>query len=71
MSTPTPADYRESRRGGIKVAVLAAAGLIGMVIALAHNRGGFVVTFAVVTIIGVLMEGRPKARRARRRYRRG
>ena len=68
MSSPTEADYRASRRGGIKVAVLAAIGLAAMVAAGLSGHLGIAVMFAVVTVAGVLAEGRPKAARARRRY---
>ena len=68
MSGPAAADYRASRRSGIKVAVLAAVGLIAMVTAWLSGHDGIAVMFAVVTIAGVLAEGRPKAARARRRW---
>jgi hypothetical protein len=68
MNRPTEADYRASRRGGIKVAVLAVLGLAAMVIAWLGGHDAVAVLFAVVTVAGVLAEGRPKAARARRRY---
>jgi hypothetical protein len=69
MSGPTAADYAASRRGGIKVAALAAAGLIAAVAAyLGHHHAAGVV-IATITLAGVWLEGLPKAARARRRYR--
>lgn len=68
MSGPTEADYAASRRGGIKVAVLAALGMITAVIAYAAHHGTAAVLIAVAVIAGMLAEGRPKAARARRRY---
>lgn len=68
MNGPTAADCRASRRGGIKVAVLAAIGLAAMVAAAIAHHDGIAVAFAVATITGVLAEGRPRAARARRRW---
>jgi hypothetical protein len=68
MNRPTEADCRASRRGGIKVAVLAAIGLIAMVIAGMSGHLGIAVLLAAVTFAGVWLEGLPKAARARRRY---
>jgi hypothetical protein len=70
MSAPAPAEVRASRRGGIKVAVLAALGLVLMAAAWLDRHDGIAVLFAAVTIGGCWLEGLPKAARARRRYRR-
>lgn len=68
MTGPTAADYRASRRSGIKVAVLAALGFAAAVAAELAHHDTTAALLAVATIAGVLMEGRPKAARARRRY---
>jgi hypothetical protein len=68
MNRPTEADYRASRRGGVKVAVLAAIGLAAMVIAGLSGHLGIAILLAAATFAGVWLEGLPKAARARRRY---
>jgi hypothetical protein len=68
MNRPTEADYRASRRGGVKIAVLAAVGSIAMVIAGIAGHLGIAVLLAAATFAGVWIEGLPKAARARRRY---
>lgn len=68
MNRPTETDYRASRRGGIKVTIMAALGFAAAVAARLAHHDTTAVLIAVAVIAGVLMEGRPKAARARRRY---
>ena len=68
MTGPTAADCAASRRGGIKVAVFAALGMVAAVITYAGGHSRTAVLIAVAVIAAVLAEGRPKAARARRRW---
>lgn len=68
MNWPAEADYAASRRGGVRVAVCAAAGLILMVAAWLDGHDGIAVLSALATFAGCWLEGLPKAARARRRY---
>lgn len=69
MSAPTPADIRASRRGGLRVAALAALGTLVMLVVYfgfrAHRAG---IAIGVITFARVWLEGAAGARRARRRY---
>jgi hypothetical protein len=69
MSQPTPADIRASRRGGLRVAALAALGTLVMLAVYSRLRDHVAgAAIGSATFAGVWLEGLAGARRARRRY---